>query len=78
MEGPDTKKLSEAIEALQQSLKTYEEARSDYLEAQEQAEEMLRRAAAKQTAADAAWHAFFDAEKRFRTVSDEYRGMDLT
>jgi len=76
MEGPDTKKLSEAIESLSESLKTYEEARTDYLQAQEQAEEMLRRAAVLHTTANGAWRLFFDAEKKFRAVSDEYRGVD--
>jgi hypothetical protein len=78
MEGPNTKKLSEAITTLQESLKTYEEVRADYLEAQEQAEEMLKRASIRQVAADTAWHAFFDAEKKFRAISDEYRGVDLS
>jgi len=78
MEGPDTKKLAEAIDALKLSLKTYEEARTDYNEAQEQAEEMLRRAAALHIVANGAWKLFFDAEKQFRIVSDQYRGADIT
>ena len=78
MEGPDTKRLSEAIKELETNLKTYEEMRADYLEIQAQAEEMMRRAATQHTAVNQAWFAFFEAEKRFRTISDEYKGVELS